>query len=292
VKTARTRLVDGLRRLGIAEGDVLMVHSSMKSLGRVDGGPDAVVDALLEVVGPDGLLIVPTLTGCLINRETGQARCAYDPATTPSRVGLITDTVRTRPDAHRSGHPTHSIAAIGRRAAELVADGREPYRTFDRTGPYGRYVRWGARVLFIGCGLHANTTFHALEDWLELPYIAACRGRGLLHCPNGPNRVVDVTMCAGGHRDFYDKTQRTKIERVLRDVGIVTEGTVGEADCLLIGARECLSVTARHMETDPSVLLCDDPTCAFCASGTRACREDLDAIRRRAQRLRDEGYLT
>ena len=285
-------IVAGLKGLGIRPGDVLMVHSSMKSLGRVAGGPDTVVDALLEAVGEEGLVIVPTLTGCLVDPETGRAPCAYDRATTPSRVGLITNTLRMRPEAHRSGHPTHSIAAIGRRAAELTADGLEPYRTFDRTGPFGRYVRWGARILFIGCGLHANTTFHAIEDWLELPYIARLQRKGLVRRPDGTNEVVHVTMCPGGHRDFYVKAHPSKIERVLEECGLLTRGKVGEADCILLDARDCLNVTARRMEADPAILLCDDPACGFCSQGRRGCLEDLEAIRARARRLREEGYLS
>jgi aminoglycoside 3-N-acetyltransferase len=291
----RSRMAEDLRRLGLRTGDILLVHSSMKSLGQVEGGPEAVVDALLEVLGadgraPEGLLIVPTLSNTFIGRDTGTAEYAFDRTTTPSRVGLITNTVRQRPNALRSGHPTHSLAAIGRRAAELVADGLHLPRTFDRTGPYGRYVRWRAKILFLGCTLAANTTFHAVEDWLELPYIANWRGRALVH-RHGRNVPMDITFVPGGHRDFYSKDRRTKIEQVLSDAGALTEGRVGEARCLLLSAQDCVRLTAERILTEPDILLCDTPTCEFCAAGRRDSRAALAAIRARAAALRDQGAL-
>lgn len=291
MNVTRSMIVDGLRRLGICPGDVLLVHSSMKSLGQVDGGPETVVGAMLEAVGPEGLFILPTFSSTFIRPDSGQAEHAYDPATTPSRVGLITNTARQRPDAHRSRHPTHSLTAIGSRAEDFAADGEDLYRTFDRTGPYGRLVLWEAKILLLGCTMAANTTFHAVEDWLELPYIAARRGRCLVARKDGTNIPVEVTFCPGGHRDFYFKDRRTKIEVVLRNAGVVTDGLVGQAPSMLMPARQCVSVTARHMESDPAVLLCDDEACAFCSDGRRECFDDLPAIRQRARRLRDEGFL-
>src|SRR5690606_7280962 len=58
----REEIAEGLRRLGVAGGQEVLLHSSLKSFGRVDGGPDAVIDAFLDVLGPSGTLVCPTLT--------------------------------------------------------------------------------------------------------------------------------------------------------------------------------------------------------------------------------------
>lgn len=102
-----------LRRLGLGEADSLFVHSSMKSMGFVCGGPQAVIDAFLELLGVSGTLMVPTFT--FTNFQP-----FFDPENTPSEMGIITETLRQREDSIRSMHPRHSVSAIGQGAAELV----------------------------------------------------------------------------------------------------------------------------------------------------------------------------
>lgn len=212
-----------LTRLGLGSGDVVFLHSSLRSLGWVEGGADAVIDAFLEVVGAGGLLVVPTLSWTFAGR--GGSRRPFDPSETPSRVGKITDTLWRRPNAFRSAHPTHSIAAIGRRAEKLVA-GHDNTSTFGRDGPYGRYVDWGAKILFLGVSLHCNTTLHAIEDWLDLPYLQVAKAA--LRGPNGNLRIIEIAKSPDGHRDFY--RDGSKVERLLAAAGLIRGGRVGGAE--------------------------------------------------------------
>src|SRR5437764_575975 len=96
-----------LRQAGVQRGDTLMCHSSMKSFGHVDGGPDAVIDALLDMVGPDGHVLMPTLTSTYAGTGGELSVYAFNPKTTPSRVGKLTDTFWRRSNAVRSQHATH-----------------------------------------------------------------------------------------------------------------------------------------------------------------------------------------
>ena len=251
-------IATGLRSLGIRAGDVVFFHSSLRSFGHVDGGADAVVDAFLQVVGADGLVIVPTLTGTFADSEPkGQV---FDPDETPSRVGRITEALRRRPEARRSRHPTHSIAAIGSRAAELVA-GHEHGSTFARDGPYGRYVAWGARILFLGVDLRVNTTTHAVEDWLDLPYMQ--NEVALVKGPDGRPVRVPVTKSPMGCRDFYRRG--SKQDAALFGSGIVGQGYIGPCQVLTMGARDCCRVLTTSLACDPTLLLCDRPDCPFCS---------------------------
>ena len=92
--------------------DTVFFHSSLRSLGYVDGGADGVVDGVADAVGPLGTVAVPTLT--LLGR-VGPFGSWYDHEQSPSTVGTITETLRRRPGAIRSVHPIHSVAALGRR---------------------------------------------------------------------------------------------------------------------------------------------------------------------------------
>lgn len=254
----RESIAHDLSRLGIGGGDVVFFHSSLRSLGWVEGGPDAVVDAFLDVVGPEGLLIAPTLTWCFANY--GPARLPFDPDETPSRVGAISEALRRRPEARRSAHPTHSIAAIGRRAGDLVA-GHDETSTFGKDSPYRRYVDWGAKILFLGVELTCNTTLHAIEDWLDMPYLQV--EQAVVKGADGGPRVVTVTKSPMGDRDFYRKN--SKVERLLRDQSIMRRGKVGAADSLWMPAQEMVEVVVNGIYQEPTLLLCDDEACEFCS---------------------------
>lgn len=268
----REDIATDLARLGIGRGDVVFFHSSLKSLGWVEGGAEAVVEAFLGAVGPDGLVAVPTLTatyapGCMYPDLVVHA---FDPKETPSRVGAITDKLWRRPDASRSAHPTHSIAAIGRRAEELV-QGHDRTSTFGKDGPYGRYVAWGAKILFLGVDLRCNTTLHAVEDWLDLPYMQP--GKAVVKGYDGRPEVVTVTKCPMGDRDFY--RHDSKVARLLEEAGLVRRGKVAAAGTMWVPAREMVQTVAAGIYERPDLLLCDDLNCEFCTAWRQPTIEHL-----------------
>ena len=253
----RESIADDLSRLGIEKGDVVFLHSSLKSLGWVEGGADAVIAAFLDVVGSDGLVIVPTLSFTFVRHHPGQR--GYNPKRTPSHAGKITDTLWRRPNAYRSKHPTHSIAAIGKRAQELV-EGHDKTSTFGKDGPYRRYVDWGAKILFLGVDGRCNTTLHAIEDWLDLPYLQV--ETALVEDQNGEPQVVEVTKSPSGHRDFYQRG--CKVQRLLESSGIIRRGKVGAADTFWMPSQDMVELVVKGIYEEPTLLLCDREDCEFC----------------------------
>lgn len=178
-----------LRELGVRSGETLLVHSSLSSLGWVCGGPVAVVQALLDVLAPDGTLVVPTQTGDLSDPALWsnppvpedwwdtirRAMPAYDPLVTPSRgVGVLPETVRTWPGALRSAHPQTSFAAIGTRAHEVV-DGHALDCRLGEHSPLARLEAMHARVLLLGAGYDTCTSFHLAEYRVPTPLVRVGR---------------------------------------------------------------------------------------------------------------------
>ena len=98
-------------------GAIIFVHSSLRSLGHVAGGADAVIDALLDTLGPAGTLVVPTFTFA----HGSKANPVFNMARDPSEMSQITEATRRRPEARRSCHLLHSVAALGQHALELTA---------------------------------------------------------------------------------------------------------------------------------------------------------------------------
>jgi aminoglycoside 3-N-acetyltransferase len=253
----RAQIANDLSALGIAKGDVVFVHASMSGIGWVEGGADAVIDAFLEVLGGDGLMCVPTLSWNFAHDE--RTRGPFDPKETPSRVGRISDTLWRRPGAFRSAHPTHSIAGLGRRAEELV-QGHDQTSTFGKDGPYRRYIDWGAKIMFLGVDVRCNTTLHAIEDWLDLPYLST--EEAVVKSPNGASRIVKVHKSPGGDRDFYRND--SKVARLYQKAGLLHRGKVGMADTIWMPGREMVAAVIEAIYEEPTLLLCDRSDCEFC----------------------------
>src|SRR5262249_10781099 len=126
------RLVKELEMLGIQPGDTLMMHSSLGSLGSVDGAAETVVNALLQVVGVEGTLLVPAFRDSVWgapdafgNTDCGTCPQRLCPSRQPGFQGVIAETIRRRRGSLRSCHPTHSWAALGPRAEQLLAGHRD-----------------------------------------------------------------------------------------------------------------------------------------------------------------------
>jgi len=167
----RATLVHGLQDLGVRSGDLLFAHSSFNSLEPVEGGAGTVVRAVEEVIGPEGLLLMPSF-----NLVAPERRAAtWEIATTPSNVGWLTEFFRRMPGTWRSDHYSHSVAARGRGAAALVADHRrregyrspwdlEPWgRTYGTHSPMFRAWKAGGKILMLGVDYVSSTYIHFAE---------------------------------------------------------------------------------------------------------------------------------
>ena len=108
----RQNIVTALKKLGLKQNDIVLVHGSLSRIGLVDGGADAVIDALLEVVGGNGTLLMPSFQS---GSEffLAQSKCVFDIRNSPSELGIISETFRKRPGVIRSLSPTHCTAGIG-----------------------------------------------------------------------------------------------------------------------------------------------------------------------------------
>lgn len=161
------QLVSDLRAIGIQEGDCLLVHSSFKSMGHIEGGIATLVSALLHVLGETGTLIVPTFSYASVTIDNP----VFDYVNTPSCVGAIPEYVRHMPEAIRSVHPTHSCAAIGMRAKEFTCDHYLDSTPVGKNSPIYKLRLAKGKILMLGCTLSSNTIMHGVEEAFPVFYV-------------------------------------------------------------------------------------------------------------------------
>jgi aminoglycoside 3-N-acetyltransferase len=152
-----------LRDCGLADGDACFMQAAMSAFGAFEDGPDTVVTGLESVVGPEGLVTMPSysLTGPAI--EHLAADPVFDARQTPSRMGAISEAFRLSPRTLRSVHPTHSTCVRGPGAAEIVAGHERADTPFGEGTPFPCVRDRDALQLFFGCGTGAITMYHCFE---------------------------------------------------------------------------------------------------------------------------------
>jgi len=227
-----------LARLGLAQGDIVLVHSSFRSLQV--GNPEDIVCALVNLIGPDGTLMMPALS-------YRQQPChIHDTRSTPTCVGFLSEYFRTRTGTVRSLHPTHSVCAIGRRANEMLGD-----HFLDRTpcgpnSPFNRLIEVGGKILMIGCGLRPNTTMHAVEEHVVPAYLLGLEREYEITGADGVTfRTTYVTHGFRGVHQRYDRAAS------LLSASDLSSGQVGSAECHLINAAALYQVAVDKMNRDP-----------------------------------------
>lgn len=241
------------RRVGVKTGDTVMLHSSLSSMGTVVGGADAVIDGMLDAVGPTGTVAAPTL--CRSQPERGSyVFDTWDVETTPCYTGAVAETLRRRPESVRSDHATHSVAAIGARAVALTANHgasglrRGPFgpNAFAADSPWERLAKWNAAYCFIGVTFRVNTMVHYVESLIVERALRRARGDR-----REPLAAKVQGWLEPGVWPTIAGANKEKIERLLAERGIVRYGKIGSATLRCARARPMVEAWLAIVEADP-----------------------------------------
>lgn len=242
------QLVEGFRKLGVKVGDTLLVHSSYKSLGEVDGGPSTVIRALEATVGTDkdGTLIMPTFN---FDFNKGQP---WDVRATPSKMGVLTELVRQDPRAKRVFHPFYSFAILGKHAEQL---GSLRYKSaYERNSVFGKLRDLDGKIMVIGLSYNNSMTFfHHIEQMEGVDYRFLKQFTGQVTDENGSTYTDTFEMLV---RDI-DKGVMTMVDpmgALMEEAGVIKSARIGDANVKLMKANEVYAFTAREMKRDPHLL--------------------------------------
>lgn len=234
----------GLQRLGLQAGVKLGVHCSLSSLGFVEGGPQAVIEALFETVGPDGTIVMSTyLVGPPIHLSEADIakgvtwkikRISFNDLDTPSGMGVIADAFRRHPDVVRWYHPVHSVSAWGKDANQFSQS-------------FKPLVEAGGKILLLGVEMDRCSALHIAEDMVTLPEDI----RRLMRWEVPPELLKVyppdewVIGCKGAWGDFLI------VQAEAEKLGMIVSTTIGSATVRLFDAKPMVDLYAQLLREDP-----------------------------------------
>lgn len=237
------KLKQDLLELGVNTGDVLLVHSSMKALGtRLS--PEEVLDALEDVLGKEGTLLLPALTYENVTAE----QSVFDSVTTEPCIGLLPRTFFHREGVERSVNPTHSVCAKGKLAHTLTVGHQMDNSAVGPHSPFMLLPVYGGKLLFIGDILESCTFMHGIESIVKPPYLRY-EGKSR-YIVNGVER--EFPHCS----DFGWGSEFQRIADIL-EYPDIRKGKLLSANAYLIDSRALLSAALMKMLAEPYSFVTD-----------------------------------
>jgi aminoglycoside N3'-acetyltransferase len=236
-------IVAGLRSLGLPSAAGVIVHSSLKSFGHVEGGAQTVVEALIEVVTAAGTLLMPSFNHGAAFGKAGAGY--YHPQETATTNGAIPDLFWRLPDVHRSLNPTHPFAAWGKHARRYTENHHRTL-TMGPESPLGLLQADGGFGLLLGVGYRSNTFHHTVE---------MSRGVPCLGLPDGRRVEARTWGWRAGGCPFTDSARYADGMADLQQ-----QTTIGASRVTLFRLQDCYRVIAAMLEHGCG----DDPPCSRC----------------------------
>lgn len=249
----KEQFVQQLRDMGIKPTDNLLVHSSMKSLGPVQGGADTILDALQEAVS-EGLLMLPAHTW----KQMSEEYSFFDPETEPVCVGILPELFRKRPGVVRSLHPTHSMVVYGTGAEEYVKGEENCTTPCPPNGCWGRLRDINAKILLLGVTHTRNTYIHSIEESFDIPERFTDKPvRFQVKLSSGEIKQVDMYR----HYNKIDphiSEHYDSMKEGYEKAGAAKTVRLGDAECILCDAAKLFEVTGRILTKEQNCFIARD----------------------------------
>ncbi len=246
-------LIHKFSQLRIKQGDTLLVHASLSSLGYVVGGAEALYLALKEVIGEKGTIVVPSQTVEISDPASWQyppvpeewhnvirdAMPAYSKELSYSKaMGAFSQFVGILPDSIRSNHPMYSFTAIGEKAIEIIGQDSFDF-PFGEESALGRLYSIGAKVLMIGTDFESNTSLHLAENRLNREVI---QERSKILTKDGEKWIWFKNIKLDLYDDYLEIQKNFKEQFNVNCISI-NEGTVS-----LFDMKECVDFTQHYYQ--------------------------------------------
>jgi aminoglycoside 3-N-acetyltransferase len=240
------KLVSEFRRIGLSNGDVLLVHSSFKSFGGVEGGPQTVIDALMNVLGSEGTLIIPRF-----NFDFSTYGTTWDVRSTPSHMGIISEFVRKDPRSKKVFHPIYPFSIIGKYADELI---KHRYKGgYSKDSIFHQLLVYDAKIIQIDKVYKSTTLIHHAEEILKVDYKYYKNFTGYVIDENGKKYEDTFNLYVRKINEGY-VTDVLPIGKILEDDGVMKIDKIADATIWYMKARDVYDCTVKAIQKNPHVL--------------------------------------
>ena len=250
LEVTQAQVTAALQALDIRPGDNLLVHSAVQFLGVPVGGIGIYLQALRQVIGPQGTLAVPAFNFAFARGER------YDPQATPSSaMGVFSEYVRQQPAARRTQHPLSSLALIGPLAGDLAS--LDTPGAYDPGSAFERLLELDFKLLLLGASVQAVSMVHYSEQRLAVPYRYWKDFHGLVRTPQG----WQPRSCRMFARDLRINPQLylQPIETRLRAQGLWRELSLNYGFLSACRLADFVAAADALLAADPWILVANCP---------------------------------
>lgn len=235
-----------LTNLGVQQGDCILLHSSLKSVGYLSRGAHDLLDAFIETIAPTGTLVAPTypLLGTMLN-TCNDPSYIFDPAVTSSTVGAVPSTFLSYEGIFRSLHPTHSMSAVGPAAERITKDHHIDDKTYGINSPWNKIIGENGKIVGVGISLAWHTIYHHVEDMMgdSFPIKVNVNERYNVKCKTSKGELINVVV-----NPLDPNIAKTRIEKnpfilqylteICEHTKIIRYGYIGAAKTWIVNANE------------------------------------------------------
>ena len=248
-------IVKAFRNVGLKKDDVVMVHTSLKSMGYVCGGAQTVIEALIEVVGENGTIMMPTQSWKNLDPTTGvhweidesqwqiirDNWPAYDKNITPTNtMGAVAEMFRQWDGSVRSDHPARSVCAWGK-YADYLTKNHDVSNIFGDGSPLSRLYDLNGKVLLIGVGYDKNTSIHLADARAQYPGKHDCIEHSAI-MEDGKRVWKSYSTLFVDGEDFEDIGEAFEKEHA------ISEAMIGNAVIKLMSQRDVVDFSVKWIE--------------------------------------------
>jgi aminoglycoside 3-N-acetyltransferase len=244
------------RAAGLKKGTVLLLHSGMKQLGRLEKGPDTIIDGLLEALGPQGTLVMPVFTWGNVPDLPPGYPLTQDRDPLPVWTGRVPARFAEYPGVKRSRHPLWSHAFLGPRSDELLAIDEKEIYGYGKGKIHYRIFELGGSTMFISAGFKSCSCAYVVFDTREMPHRQFIKER----MGTSVEQYLKLSPQKQWELMYYQATMKiaqptlAKLEAPLRSAGLLHEAPLGSGKVMHVTVPDLYRFMNEQYDKNPRFL--------------------------------------
>ncbi len=239
-------LMNEFKEIGINEGDTLLVHSSMSKIGYLEHGPITFINAIINVIGPEGNLLMPSSPNDELQVNYIKKSIPFDVKSTPSKLGTITEEFRKFPGVIRSMNPLEPVCAWGKDAVYLTEGHFNEVTPYTKNSPFRRIIEKNGKILYVGVTLeNAGTSLHTLEDEVDFKYDVYSPEIFEVDVIDYKDKTIQVKTKA--HNPAFSRIRKCdELIPLFLNENVCVKKKIGKSNCLVFDAKRMFDSMVKN----------------------------------------------